>query len=272
FTTTGSTVCSAPANLTTSSITETAASLSWSVVQGAISYTVQYRPSASSTWTSVNTESTSQTISGLSPSTAYTWQVKADCSSYSSTASFSTTGTTSCVSPTSLVSTNITSNSATLSWSAVAGATGYTLQYRSTATTTWSSVSTTATTVIISSLSPYTSYTWQVKADCSPYATAVSFTTSPSAESCSKPTNLSESNIASSSATLNWSAVTNAQNYSVRIREAGGKRWTNYNNIRTNYVNITRLKPNRSYEWILQTHCNDGSVSGFTSGKTFNTQ
>jgi hypothetical protein len=55
-------------------------------------------------------------------------------------ANFITTGTTSgCPAPTNLSTSNITQTGAMLNWGAVPGATGYTVQYKTAAGSTWTS-------------------------------------------------------------------------------------------------------------------------------------
>ena len=278
FNTTGTVACSAPANLTASGITTSSASLSWSPVAGATGYTVQYKPATSSSWSSVNTGSTSVNVTSLTAGISYNWQVKANCSPYSSVQNFTTTtGTTGCLAPANLSASGITTSSATLSWSPVSGATGYTVQYRPESSSSWSSVNTSSTSVDLSSLSAGTAYTWQVKASCSPYSQALSFTTGsapppPPPTGCATPTGLFESNITATSATLNWSAVTNAQAYNIQFREQGARRWTTYNNIRGTSYNVTRLKSRRTYEWQIETKCTDGTTSDLSAIRSFTTQ
>lgn len=77
-------VCNAPTGLSAGSITSSSASLTWIAVSGASSYTVQVKPSTSSSWTSYTANSNSLSLSGLSASTSYNWQVRTNCSSGSS--------------------------------------------------------------------------------------------------------------------------------------------------------------------------------------------
>lgn len=77
--------CNTPTGLAASSITSSGASMSWAAVSGALSYNLQYKTSAASTFTTVNTTGTSYALSGLSASTAYVTQVQAVCSGASST-------------------------------------------------------------------------------------------------------------------------------------------------------------------------------------------
>jgi hypothetical protein len=81
---TSGTTCSVPSGLTSSSIGTTTATLSWTAASGATSYTVQYKKSTTTTWTSVSTATTNYSLTGLSSSTIYNWQVRTNCSSGSS--------------------------------------------------------------------------------------------------------------------------------------------------------------------------------------------
>ncbi|HET7897879.1 MAG TPA: fibronectin type III domain-containing protein, partial [Flavisolibacter sp.] len=90
--------CGDPANLMATSITETSATVGWNAVSGA-TYTVEYKPAASSTWTTAvtNTSATSTILTGLTATTQYDWRVKATCTSGSGNyvqSQFTTTGVT----------------------------------------------------------------------------------------------------------------------------------------------------------------------------------
>jgi hypothetical protein len=100
FITTGGT-CNAPAGLTSSSVTATAASVSWTAVSGAASYDVDYKLNSSSTWitAAVATSSTSVSLSGLTSASLYDWRVRTNCASGSSaftTAQFTTLTSSGC--------------------------------------------------------------------------------------------------------------------------------------------------------------------------------
>jgi Pregnancy-associated plasma protein-A/Secretion system C-terminal sorting domain/Bacterial pre-peptidase C-terminal domain/Fibronectin type III domain len=92
--------CNTPAGLSAGSITTTSATVSWSAATGAVSYNLQYKLASASTWTTVNTASTSSALSGLASGTAYNAQVQTVCSTgssaYSSAITFTTTAVGGC--------------------------------------------------------------------------------------------------------------------------------------------------------------------------------
>lgn len=93
--TTGAVTCNAPTTLAASSVTASTASLSWAAVSGASNYTVQVKPSTSSTWTSYTATTNSLSLTGLTASTTYNWQVRTNCTSGSSAYTVGTNFTTS---------------------------------------------------------------------------------------------------------------------------------------------------------------------------------
>jgi hypothetical protein len=177
--------CGAPASLASSSITATAATVSWAAVNGAVSYDVDYKLSTSSTWTNAATAttSTSVSLSGLSASSLYDWRVRTNCASLSSIysqAQFTTNPL--CGTVSGLTTTNITTSGATLNWSALSGALNYDVDYKTAAATTWTNAATATTslTTNISGLNSGTSYNWRVRANCTAGTgsyTETSFTT-----------------------------------------------------------------------------------------------
>jgi hypothetical protein len=86
-----------------------------------------------------------------------------------------------CNAPTGLASSNITATGAMLTWTAVSGATGYNVQYKLAANTTWTTVSTSTNSFSITGLTAGTSYNAQVSTVCSSgnsaYGAAITFST-----------------------------------------------------------------------------------------------
>lgn len=75
----------------------------------------------------------------------------------------------SCGDPTGLNATSITTSTATVSWSAVASATSYDVEYKAASSGTWivAAANTTSLAVDLADLSSSTLYDWRVRADCS---------------------------------------------------------------------------------------------------------
>ena len=94
FTTTGP--CTAPATLSATPITSSSATINWSSVSGAVSYDVDFKLAAASTWTNAvtGTTATSRSITGLTASSVYDFRVRTNCagavSSVYATAQFTT--------------------------------------------------------------------------------------------------------------------------------------------------------------------------------------
>ena len=90
----GTSACTAVTGLSASTITSTGATLNWTAA-GSSTYNVQYKLSTSSTWTTVTSATASKSITGLTPSKVYQFQVQRVCSgtsssSYSATSTFTT--------------------------------------------------------------------------------------------------------------------------------------------------------------------------------------
>jgi hypothetical protein len=111
--------CNAPAGLTTSSITTSTATLGWSAVGNAVSYSVDYKLSADATWINLasNTTATSVSLSGLSASSTYDWRVATNCAASVSTYSqtqFTTAAATVCPGPYDVSTNNAYTGAATI--------------------------------------------------------------------------------------------------------------------------------------------------------------
>ncbi len=86
--------CNTPTGVSSSSVAQTTATVSWNAVSGAASYTFGYRVSGASTWTNATVSGTSRNLTGLTASTSYQYRVRTNCSSnnsaYSTVGSFTT--------------------------------------------------------------------------------------------------------------------------------------------------------------------------------------
>ncbi|MBE7158472.1 MAG: fibronectin type III domain-containing protein, partial [Rhodospirillales bacterium] len=162
-------------SLAASGTTQTTISLVWQPpASGAVpaSYTIQYRVSGTSTWvTASGITGTAYQISGLQAATGYDITIQAIAAGGNGSASTVLTVVTAASTSlpalptvTNLSATAASSSSVTLTWIAGGGAaSSYTVQYRTTGTTTWTTISgVTGTTSLISGLTAATGYDFGV--------------------------------------------------------------------------------------------------------------
>ena len=275
-TTGGGGTCLAPSTLSASNITATSAKLNWNVVLGGLSYNIQYRQTGTTTWSTGTSAVNSLSISGLTAGVTYQFQVQTVCSggvsSYSTITSF-TTGA-ACPTPTGLTITNITNTSATLNWGVVAGAASYNIRYRQVGTTTWTTATSNTNSLAISGLTAATNYAFQVQTVCTG-GTAGNFSisglfTTTSGAVCAVPTGVTVTNITSTTALVNWTAVTGAIRYNVQYRKTGTTTWSTDTAAAITYA-ISGLSPSTTYEFQVQTVCAGGSTSAFSASTNFTT-
>ncbi len=174
----GGSACGIPGNLSASANSVSTATVSWSPVSGAIYYQLYYKQSSASFWSgAINISNTTYALNGLTASTAYDVRVRAICSSgnsSSATTTFSTPGSggggtgTTCPTPANFTLNYVAATSAIISWSSVAGATGYDLQIKPVASNNWITfLNLPATVVQITHLQPNSTYQVRVRTRCS---------------------------------------------------------------------------------------------------------
>lgn len=167
-----------------------------------------------------------------------------------------------CGDPTGLTSSGITNTDATVSWAAVSGAASYDVDYKLTSSSTWTNAATAtaSTSVNITGLTQGTTYDWRVRATCAGgsgnYVSAQFTTTAP----CGTPTGLTSSSVTSSSATVNWTAVSGANNYDVDYKLNSSSTWTNAATATVSTsVNLSGLTASSLYDWRVRANCASGS-------------
>jgi hypothetical protein len=262
-----SVACGTPAILPATAIGTNTAILNWATLSGSLSYNVQYRPSGG-IWATTTTTTNSLTITGLTDATTYEYAVQAVCvagaGAFSSSSLFTTLALP-CTVPAGLTVPITDTNAAQVIWGAVAGATGYELQYRVAGTTAWTTTTVTTSPAILTSLIPGTTYEVRIQVLCasgtSGYSGSVSFsTTLPPAPACGIAgfATPSATGITASSAVLRWVAVPGATSYNVRYHKTGTPVWT-YTVTATNMIAVSGLTANTDYEFQVQTVCSTGT-------------
>ena len=91
---------------------------------------------------------------------------------------------------------------------------------------------------------------------------------SPPAASCGTAAGLNTTNVTTTTATLNWSAVTGASSYNIRYRVTGTTTWTTGSSATTSLA-VSGLSPQTTYEFQVQAVC---AVTGaFSASSNFTT-
>ncbi|MCS6904421.1 MAG: fibronectin type III domain-containing protein [Bacteroidia bacterium] len=257
--------CLAPSKIWVTNILPNSATINWEAVNGANFYTVEYREPGGN-WQQLTVSSTTAVINGLSASTLYEYRIQSLCtnsvSPYSAIQTFTTLSGQSCSTPTSLQASSVSDNTATISWSPVMNAINYEILYRVQGTNNWINLTSPTSRIVLTGLSPSTTYDFFVRAVCSNVASGYSplfnFTTSAAPVTvCFPPTNVSVSSITSSSAVISWSTVTTAIQYLFKYRIAGSSSW---NHLSTTITSITlnNLQPSTPYEYQVEAICSAG--------------
>ena len=117
-------------------------------------------------WTNVPAGVTSPyALTGLTNNTFYEWQVRTDCQpDYGSSQIFQTA----CNAPSGLRTEALATTSVRLRWNDSGDGVGYVVQWRVAGTSAWNSISgITTTNYLLTGLTNYTDYEWQVGSQCS---------------------------------------------------------------------------------------------------------
>ncbi len=272
--------CPEPTGLSVTNITAGSATLNWVAAAGyntlISDFVVAYRlANTSNTWTQLgHTSGFTINVAGLSANTAYEWCVNQTCVYFNSNPVISsfTTAMAPCNAPTGL-SFSYSNNISTFNWDAVPGTSGYKIQM-GWAGANWGTVEQSSPTnsYSIPNLMQGGNFQFRVRAVCgstlSPYTSLLLSTP------CLQPYSLSTTNIATTSATLNWqqSTTTNNNNtgFSVSYRLANtNNAWIQltdiYNNPTATFFNLTGLTPGTAYEWRVRRICSASNSNYITS-------
>ena len=159
------------------SIGQTNATLNGSITPGSETITAQgfeWKETAGGTYTQVNATGTtiSYDLTGLTPNTGYTFRAFATTASgttYGNELTFTTLdqGQETCAAPTNVTASNITNNSADISWTQQGDVTSWDVNYRVAGSTSWNTNTTTTNPYTLTGLSDNTTYEVQVIAHCS---------------------------------------------------------------------------------------------------------
>ncbi|WP_074407184.1 M4 family metallopeptidase [Aquimarina megaterium] len=167
--------CSAVSGVAASNITKNGATINWNAVTGITTYTFEYKKTADASYTTSSVTGTSKTLDGLTVDTAYEVRLKYACTNgetapYSTVVKFTTAadgGGGDCNAVTGVNSSNITINSATVSWTSISGVSNYTFEYKKAADASYTASTVSGATTNLTGLAANTKYEARVKYTCS---------------------------------------------------------------------------------------------------------
>ncbi|WP_456843991.1 glycoside hydrolase family 9 protein [Cellulomonas sp. P5_C6] len=293
-TVTDTTAPTVPGTPTASGITSTGASLSWTAStdagSGLAGYDV-YRVQGSTSTLVASTTTASTVLSGLTPSTAYSYAVRAkdvagNVSAPSATATFTTSQPPVDVvlpgKPGTPAASAITSTGATLTWTASTVGTyalaGYDV-LRISGTTSTVVGTATGPSATLTGLAPGTAYTYAVRArdsagNVSATSTSVAFTTTAAADTTAPtvPGTPTASAITQIGATLTWAASTDAGGVAgYDVYRVQGTTSTLVASPTTASTTLTGLTASTAYTYAVRARDAAGNVSAASPPVTFTT-
>ncbi|GAB3835944.1 fibronectin type III domain-containing protein [Hymenobacter jeollabukensis] len=259
------TPCNPVTGLTAGSITTTSASLTF--VGAGASYTVTYTPQGGSATTVTPAPTASPVaLSGLTPNTQYTVSVTSNCANGLSSTAATTTFTTlaPCNAVTSLTATNVTTTSASLTFTPASAGTSYTVTYTpagGSATTV--TPAPTASPVNLTGLTPNTAYSVSVISNCGGGQTSTAATTTfttAALPTCAAVTGLTATGISTTTASLIFGGTAGAT-YTVTYTPQGGSATTVTPAPGSSPVSLTGLTPATQYSVSVVSNCSNGASS-----------
>lgn len=168
--------CISAFSLNVSNLVDTSATINWNATATADSFHVQFRPTGSPTWTDFYTLNSSRFIDTLQACTEYEFRVETFCdtntAAFTQTVIFQTDGC--CEAPTGFVDSAYVAG-AVISFDPVLAAQSYTLRYRRTGTSAWTTVpGLSSPAYTLSPLDSCAEYEYQVQTVCDTGATPFS--------------------------------------------------------------------------------------------------
>ena len=266
--------CTEPLEVSSSNVTAHSAIVNWT--SNASNFIVAYGTGTNpEQMNTVNASTTSATLTNLADNTEYHAFVKTLCSAtaqseWSAACTFTTL--IACPVPTESTVSNITTTNATLTWTS--DASNFVIAY-GTGTDPEQMATTNANTnsVILTSLTPVTTYNVYVKAICSAtdesvWSDVCTFTTP---EVCPAPTGLAASNVTQTGATIRWTVGAYGQdNFVVAYGTGTDPDQMSTVNPHTNTVHLN-LSAGVRYNVYVKADCGSGDQSVWVGPCTFTT-
>ncbi len=280
--------CAVPSGIMATDLTSTTATLSWAAPLEAPAGGFEYVYSVNNTTPTENgtaTNETSVSLSDLEAETQYFVWVRSVCSDdeksdWSMLFAFTTPAEFVCETPTDLTATNITESTAIISWTAPeeAPANGYQYVYSENNTTpTEDGMATDETSISLDGLTAETQYYVWVRSICSDsdtsdWSSVLNFVT-PEEFVCQAPTEVMVSEIAATTASISWTAPTEAPANGYEYVCSENNTVPTEAGLTTDEtsVSLSNLNAETQYFVWVRSVCSDDDKSDWTSVVAFTT-
>lgn len=269
----------APTGLASPTQTANAIELTWSAVDGATGYIVQWKPTDSETWNAqpAVTEAT-DTVAGLQPETSYDFQVQAQgdggaTSPWSATFTIATAAEqTPLPAPEAFAAGTATATTVPFTWETVTGADSYTIQWR-TEGGEWTQVPDIASSpYTVEGLTADTAYEFQIKAlgdgfldsDWAPQPPLAA--TTASLPQLATP-QAAVGTVEATSVEITWAAIENAEQYVIRWAQTGQTDWTEEPPVADPATSgtVTDLTTGQGYDFQVQARADGWAASEWSA-------
>jgi hypothetical protein len=230
-------------------------------------YNFRFKRTSDTAWTTVtNITTTTYNLSNLLPGTEYEYQVYHENCNWTQSILF----TTECPEVTQVIITQITSNSALVSWNGIGP--NYSLTLNGTGQQTIIVNNITASSYLFTGLVQGTNYYVVIKQNCSSSSSNYSYQNFTTLLSCSLPvpSGLTMSAIGNTSGTCLWTSVAGATSFNLKYRPVGTTTWNIINNVPTNTYALSGLAQQTTYEYQVSANCGSG-VTNYSASKQFTT-
>ncbi|MGC9341993.1 MAG: fibronectin type III domain-containing protein [Bacteroidales bacterium] len=279
--------CPAPDNMKVVNVDFTSIELSWTTMEGIVSYTLAWKKTENTGWTEITgLTGDSFLLSGLTDDTEYDIKLKAECtvehnftteSGYSSVLQVTTVFDNGCYPPQRLGVSTITDSEATLTWDRVEpDLLSYWVEYRPIESTSWIEVETnpTDTFLLLQGLNDFQEYEFRIKSQCTEGVESLLWSESfhfKTLGSCPEAFNLTAENFAVGAVIFRWEASDDNDEFILKYRLKGDGEWTVIGELTTNVKMVSGLPEGQVYEWMVGAVCDLLRDTVYTMGAEIET-
>jgi fibronectin type 3 domain-containing protein len=261
-----------PASISAAADSPGSITLTWSAVNGALSYTVYRAASSDGAYTAIGTgTAVSYSNTGLAAASTYYYKVSAHCAYGESPLSSAASAITLPESPTGVSAEALSASSIQIRWNAVQGASSYTVYRAASSDGAYTAVGTsTAASYTNTGLSALSTYYYKVSAQGKSGESVQSASTS-AVTWIGAPEGVSAEVLSLSSIEITWNAVNGASSYTLyRAASSGGTYTSIGTSTLTSYTN-TGLTAGTTYYYKVSAHGvnGEGGRSAYISATTW---